>query len=119
MKVEARTLFEDSFRRRRHTEFEVAICLSNSDQRIEKGVGAHDVPAWPVFLNKRGFREACGEIVFYAMSLDAGGFLHDPAHTPMFFSGRSIPVLRKTPSEIFRFSDVDQIVCLVVDKVHA
>src|SRR5215831_5471070 len=42
VKLEARILLEHGLRSRRHAELNVAVCRSDSDQRIEKRVCTHD-----------------------------------------------------------------------------
>jgi len=42
-----------------------------------------------------------------------------PAHAAMLFSTRGVAVLRKAAFQVFRLSDVNQLVCLVVNKVDA
>src|SRR2546425_5135302 len=106
VKLEAGPLLEDGLRSRRHAELNVAVRGSDPDQRIEKRVRAHDVPAGPMFLNQRRLRKARVEIGLRTLDLDAGGFLHDPAHPAMLFSPQGITVLRKAAFEVFRFPDV-------------
>src|SRR5207249_5279 len=62
VKLEAGPLLEDGLRSRRHAELNVAVRGSDPDQRIEKRVRAHDIPAGPMFLNQHRLREARGEI---------------------------------------------------------
>ena len=119
MKLEARILLENGFRSRGHAELDVAVRGSDPDQRIEKRVRANDVPAGPIFLNQYRLREARVQIGLGTLDLDMGGFLHDPAHAAMLFSLQSVAVLRKTPFQVFRFSDVNQLVLLVVKEVDA
>src|SRR5439155_7404133 len=97
VKLEAGTLLEEGFRSRRHAELDVAVRGSDPDQRIEKRVRAHDVPAGPMFLNQHRLRKARLEMGLRALDLDAGGILHDPAHPAMLFSPHSVAVLRKPP----------------------
>src|SRR5207249_546 len=107
MKFEARTLLEDGLRSRRHAEINVAVRGSDPDQRIEKRVSAHDVPAGLMSLNQPRLREARVKMGVRTLDLDAAGFFHDPAHAAMLFSPQSVAVLRKAPFQVFRFSDVD------------
>src|SRR5437588_3158314 len=86
VKFEARTLLEDFFRSRRHAELSVAVRDADPDQRIEKRVRAHDVPAGPMFLNQHRLPETRVEVRFGKLDLDARGLLHDPAHAAMLFS---------------------------------
>ena len=119
VKLEAGTLVEDGLWSRRHAELDVAVRRSDPDQRIEKRVRAHDVPAGPMFLNQHRLLEARVEMGLRTLDIDAGGFLHDPAHAPMFFSPQNVAVLRKAPFQVFRLSDVNQLVLLVVNEVDA
>ena len=119
VKLEAGTLLEDGLRSGRHAELDVAVRGSDPDQRIEKRVRAHDVPAGPMFLNQHRLREARVEMGLRTLDLDAGGFLHDPAHAAMLFSPHGVAVLRKAAFQVYRFSDVNQLVFLVVNKVDA
>ncbi len=93
VKLEAGTLFEDDLRSRGHAELKVAVRVSDADQRIEKRVRADDVPAGPMFLNQHRLREARVEMGLRTLDLDAGGFLHDPAHAAMLFSPQRVAVL--------------------------
>ena len=58
VKLKAGTLLEDGLRSGCHAELDVAVRGSDPDQRIEKRVRAHDVPAGPMFLNQHRLREA-------------------------------------------------------------
>ena len=117
VKLESGILVKDSLRSRRHAELNVAVRGSDPDQWIKKRVRAHDVPAGPVFLNQHRLRKARVEIGLRTLDLDAGSFLHDPAHAAMLFSPQSVAVLRKAPFQVFCFSDVNQLVLLVVNEV--
>src|SRR5262245_4703773 len=119
VKLKAGALAENGLRSRRHTELDVAVCGSDSDQRVEKRVRAHDVPAWPMFLNQYRLREARVEMVLRTLDFEARGFFHDPAHAAMLFSPQSVAVLRKAASQVFRFSNVNQLVLVVVNEVDA
>src|SRR5262245_3834638 len=119
VKLEAGTLLEDGLRSRRQAELNIAVRGSDPDQRIEKRVGAHDVPAGLIFLNQYRLCEACIEVGLRTLDLDADGLLHDPAHAAMLFSPQSVAVLRKAPFQVLPFSDVDQHVLLVVNEVDA
>src|SRR5262245_18246262 len=90
VKLEAGPLLEDGLRSRRHAELNVAIRGSDPNQRIEKRVGAHDVPAGPMFLNQHRLHEARVEMGLRTLDLDARSFLHDPAHAAMLFSPQSV-----------------------------
>ena len=72
-----------------------------------------------MFLNQHRLRKARVEMGLRTLDIDAGGFLHDPAHAPMFFSPQNVAVLRKAPFQVFRLSDVNQFVLLVVNEVDA
>src|SRR5262245_60982973 len=114
MKLEAGILFDDDLGSGRHTELDVAVTGSDSSQRIEKGVCAHDVPAGPMFLNQHHLRKARVEISLRTLDLDAGGFPYNPAHAAMLFSAHGVAVLRKAAFQVFRFADVNQLVLPVV-----
>ncbi len=119
VKLEAGALLENGLRSGGHAELNVAVRGSDPDQRIEKRVRAHDVPAGLMFLNQHHLREARVKMGLRALDLDAGRFLHDPAHPAILFAPQSVAVLRKAPSQVFRFSDVNQLVLLVVNEVDA
>ena len=119
VKPEAGTLLEEGLRSRSHAELDVAVRGADPDQWVEKRVRAHDVPARPIFLNQHRLREACVQIGLRTLDLDTRGFLHDPAHAAVLFSLQSVAVLRKAPFQVFRFSDVNQLVLLVVNEVDA
>src|SRR5207249_7846943 len=63
VKLKTGALLEDGLRNRRHTELDVAVRGSDPDQRVEKRVRAHDVPAGPMFLNQYRLRKARVEMV--------------------------------------------------------
>ena len=119
MKLESGKLFEDGLRSGRHAELEVAVCGSDPDQRVKKRERADDVPSGAMSLNQPRLREACIEMRLRALNLDARGFLDDAAHAEMLLSPHGVAVLRKAPFQIFRFSDVNQLVFLVVNEVDA
>jgi hypothetical protein len=78
VKFKAWARIEDSLWRSRQAELGVAIRGSDSNQRIEKRVRAHDIPARPMFLNQHRFGEARVEMSFRTLALDARGFLQIP-----------------------------------------
>src|ERR1041385_6213046 len=119
VKLEAGTLLEEGLRSGRHAKLEVAVRRSDPDQRVKKRVRAHDVPAGPMSLNQPRLREARIKMGVRALDLDTSGFLDDPPHSPMLFSPEDGAVLRKAPFQVFRFSDVNQLVFLVVNEVDA
>src|ERR1051326_5270791 len=119
VKLEAGILVKDGFRSRRHAKLNVAVGRSDSDERIKKRVRAGDVPARPMFLDQQGFRKARVEMSLRAPDLDPGRVPHDPAHTAMLFALQRIAVLRKPPFQVFRFSDINEFVLLVVNEVNA
>src|SRR5262245_51021184 len=92
VKLEAGPLLEDGLRSRRHAELNIAICGSDPDQRIQKRVCAHNVPAGSMFLNQHRLCEARVEMSLRAVNLNAGSFLNDPAHAVMLFSTQSVSV---------------------------
>src|SRR5204863_7413517 len=94
VKLEAGKLLEDGLRSRGHAEFNVAVCGSDPDQRIEKRVRTHDVPAGPMFLNQHHLSEARVEMGLRTPDLDVCSFLHDPTHAAMLFSAQRVAVLR-------------------------
>lgn len=119
VELEARIVLEEGLRSRRHAEIDVAVRGSDSDQRIEKRVCAHDIPTGPIFLNQHRLREARVQIGLCRLDLDTAGFLHDVAHAAMLFPPQRVAVLRKAPFQVFRFSNVNQLVLLVVNEVDA
>jgi hypothetical protein len=119
MKVEAGMLFENGFGSCCHTEFKVAVSGPDSNQRIEKRVGAHDVPAGPMFLNQRHLCATRVEIALRTSNLDAGGGLYNPTHAAMLFSSHGVAVLGKAAFQVFRFADVNQLIVLVVNEINA
>src|SRR5262249_4934142 len=119
VKFKAGTLLKDGLRSRRHAELNVALRGSDPDQGIKKRVRAHDVPARPMFLNQQGFSETRVEVRLRAADLNADGFFNDPPHAAILFSPHSVAILRETPLQVLRFSDVNQHVLQVVNEVDA
>ena len=70
-------------------------------------------------LNQPRLRETRVTVGLRTLDLDARGFLHDPAHAAMLFSPQGVAVLRKAAFQVFCFSDINQLVLLVVNEVNA
>src|SRR5207244_3936659 len=80
VKLEDGAILYDCPRSRGHAEFDVAVSGSNPDQRIEKRIRTHDVPAGPMLLSQHRLREARVEMGLRTLDLEADRFLHDPTH---------------------------------------
>ena len=72
-----------------------------------------------MFLNQHRLLEARVEVGLGTVDLDAGAFLYDPPHAAILFSPQCVPILRQAPFQVFRLSNVNQFVALVVNKVDA
>ena len=70
-------------------------------------------------LNQPRLRETRVKMSLRTLDFDARRFLHDPAHPAMLFSLHGVAVLGKTAFQVFCFSDIDQLVLLVVNEVDA
>jgi hypothetical protein len=119
MKIKTGMDLKDSLRSGRQTELDVAVRGSDPDQRVQKRVRTHDVPAGPMFLNQLHLRKARVEIRFHTLDLDAGRCPYDPAHAAMLLSAHGVAILRETAFKVFRFADVNQFVLLIVNEVDA
>lgn len=72
-----------------------------------------------MFLNQLRLGEARVQMRLRTLDFDAGGFLHDPAHTAKFFASYGRTVLRQTAFQIDGLADINQFGILVENKVDA
>lgn len=115
MKVETGKLFEEGIRSRGQTEVDVALRGTDPDQRIEKRVRPHDIPAGTVLLNQQCLSETGVEVRFHSTDFDACGFFDDSARPAILLTAKGVAILRQAAFEVLRFADIDELVRSVID----
>src|SRR5262245_28832372 len=109
MKRKARFRGGKFSRSRGEAEREISVLCPDSDHRIEKGIGSHDIPARTMRLNEFGLIQASVQMRFADPEFDPRSFFHDALHAAMFFPPLGVSVLRDSAAKVDRLSDVNEL----------